>query len=216
MINKTDKIENRKIGYVRVSSQEQNIDRQIRKLATVGITDTRDIYIDKKSGKDFDRVAYQYMKQSLRRGDEVYVVAMDRLGRNKEEIKKELQYFKDNNIIIRIMDIPTTLMDLNQFGEGMAAAFMDMINNLLIEVLGTIAEEERKKIKERQAEGIAAARERGQHLGRPIVHEKDEVFINEYNKWKAGKQTATAAYKALNMGRTTFYRKVKEYEKGQK
>lgn len=212
MKNTDKQMNNRKIGYVRVSSTDQNIDRQIAALGKIGITDERDIYIDKQSGKDFNRVAYQYMKQSLRKGDEVYVVSMDRLGRNKEDIKKELQYFKENEIIIRIMDIPTTLMNLNQFGEGMAAAFMDMINNLLIEVLGTIAEEERRKIKERQREGIEAAKEKGKHLGRPITNEITEEFKAAYKEWKEGKQTAAATYRALGMTKTTFYRLVKEYE----
>ena len=196
-------------GYVRVSSKEQNIDRQIIGLRKY-ITDERNIIIDKSSGKDFDRAGYAALKTYAREGDEIYVKSLDRLGRNKRQIKHELEYFKDNGILIRILDVPTTLIDLKQFKE-MQKAIFDMINNILIEVLGMIAEQERNTIKQRQAEGISAAKSKGKHLGRPKANYPND-FTKYYKLWKSGHITATKAMELLELKRTTFYKLVKQYE----
>ena len=153
------------------------------------------------------------LKQMVRTGDIVIIKEMDRLGRNKSEIKREIEWFKTNGIVLRILDIPTTLMDLSQYDQGMAKAMMDMINNVLIEVLGTIAEEERNKIKKRQAEGIAVAKAEGKHLGRPKT-EYPAGWGEYYDKWKAGEITATKMMEQLELKRNTFYRLVKKYEDG--
>ena len=140
-------------GYARVSTaQKQNEARQIEALIAYGVEE-KYIKIDKASGKDFNRENYQLLKNEiLRPGDTLVVKELDRLGRNKEQIKEELNYFKSNKIRVKILNIPTTLMDLP---EGQEWVF-DMVNNILIEVLGAIAEDERIKIKQRQSEGIAA------------------------------------------------------------
>ncbi len=137
-------------GYARISDKKQNEARQIEALIDYGV-DEKYIKIDKASGKDFNRENYLLLKNEiLRPGDTLVVKELDRLGRNKEQIKEELNYFKANKIRVKILNIPTTLMDLP---EGQEWVF-DMVNNILIEVLGAIAEEERIKTKQRQREGI--------------------------------------------------------------
>ena len=144
-------------GYARVSTKEQNLDRQYIALKEQGIEE-RNIIVDKESGKDLDRKGYQLLKGGLlRRGDTLIIKSLDRLSRNKGDIKKELEYFKNEGIRLKVLDLPTTMMDLP---EGQEWVF-EMVNNILIEVLGTIAEQERGNIKQRQAEGIAAAKVKG-------------------------------------------------------
>ena len=134
-------------GYVRVSSKEQNEERQIKSIMDyVKEGEITNIFIDKQSGKDFERVKYLELKSKARKGDTTIIKEMDRLGRNKQMIREELEFFKDRDIRIVILDIPTTTMDLSQFGEGMAKSMIEMINNILIEVLCNIDEEERKEI----------------------------------------------------------------------
>ncbi|MFQ9076700.1 MAG: recombinase family protein [Lachnospiraceae bacterium] len=166
--------------YARVSSKEQNLDRQIAAFKALG-ADERDIITDKESGKDLDRKGYQALKNAmLRRGDTLVVKSLDRLSRNKSDIHNELQYFKDNGIRLKVIDLPTTMMDLP---EGQEWVF-EMVNNILIEVLGTIAEQERTTIKQRQAEGIAAAKQNGKRLGRPALT-FPENWNEVYSSWKA-------------------------------
>ena len=158
-------MESRTYYYARVSSKDQNLDRQLAAFKALGASE-RDIITDKESGKDLDRVGYQALKNAiLRRGDTLVIKSLDRLSRNKADIHNELQYFKDNGIRVKVIDLPTTMMDLP---EGQQWVF-EMVNNILIEVLGTIAEQERATIKQRQAEGIAAAKEQGRKLGRPAL-----------------------------------------------
>lgn len=195
-------------GYARVSSAEQNLDRQIDRLKK--FVDDRDIFFDKQSGRDFDRPGYRQLKSMLRSGDTLYVTELDRLGRNKKEIRQELEFFRQNDIVIRIMDIPTTMADFSRFGD-LQKSIMDMVNSILIEVLSTQAENERLLIKKRQKEGIAAAKARGKHLGRPKAQYPVEWPII-YDKWKSGKITAVAAFTYLKLTKSTFYNLVKKYE----
>ena len=133
--------------YARVSSKEQNLDRQIAAFKALGAQD-REIITDKESGKDLNRAGYAALKNAmLRRGDTLVVKSLDRLSRNKCDIKNELQYFKDNGIRLKVIDLPTTMMELP---EGQEWVF-EMVNNILIEVLGTIAEQERETIRKRRA-----------------------------------------------------------------
>lgn len=166
--------------------------------------DERDIITDKESGKDLDRKGYQALKNAmLRRGDTLVVKSLDRLSRNKSDIHNELQYFKDNGIRLKVIDLPTTMMDLP---EGQEWVF-EMVNNILIEVLGTIAEQERTTIKQRQAEGIAAAKQNGKRLGRPALT-FPENWNEVYSSWKAGEITAKTAMEQTNTKRTSFYKLV--------
>lgn len=156
-------MDNRIYGYARVSSREQNEDRQIEALKSFGVPEGN-IIIDKASGKDTERVGYQYMKQQiLRKGDTLVIKELDRLSRNKSDIKHELEHFKDMGVRVKILDIPTTLTDF----PPEQAWILEMINAILIEVLGAITENERNKIRTRQREGIDAAKKKNVRFGCP-------------------------------------------------
>ncbi|HHP5741535.1 TPA: recombinase family protein [Bacillus paranthracis] len=193
-------------GYMRVSSKEQNLDRQYEALKNY-VTDKNYIYSDKASGKDMERKGFQDMLKAMRKGDTLYIKSIDRLGRNKELIKDYLEQFKKKGIRVKIIDIPTTMQDRPSEEEWV----IDMINNIIIEVYTSMAEQERQNIKQRQAEGIAVAKGKGKHLGRPVM-ELPEEWNKLYKEWKAGNITAVAFMDAIGMKKATFYKKVKEYE----
>lgn len=203
-------------GYVRVSTKEQNLERQIRALLDYEKDLEEDnIFIDKQSGKDFNRDNYLKLKEKLRHGDILIIKELDRLGRNKKMVLDELKYFKDLGVRVKVLDVPTTLIDLDSFGNEVANAMMDMINNLLIEVLSTIAEQERIKIKKRQAEGIEIAKQEGKYKGRKAVTEKDlpKDFPKLYKQWESKSINATQFTKLLGLkSRTTLYKYIKIYE----
>ena len=193
-------------GYARVSTQEQNLDRQLKALLDMGI-DERDIVTDKTSGKSLEREGYQMLKnRMLRDGDTLVIKSLDRLSRNKSHIKQELEYFKQHHIRVMVLDLPTTLIDLP---EGQEWVF-EMINNILIEVLASIAEQERLTIRQRQAEGIEVAKQEGKHLGRPQM-EYPPNWDEVYRTWKNKEITAVAAMEKLGLKRSTFYRLVKSF-----
>ena len=196
-------MESRTYYYARVSSREQNLDRQLSAFRILG-AEERNIITDKESGKNLNRTGYQALKTTmLRQGDTLVIKSLDRLSHNKTDIRNELQYFKDNNIRVKVIDLPTTMMDLP---EGQEWVF-EMVNNILIEVLGTIAEQERETIKQRQAEGIAAAKEKGKKLGRPAL--QFPANWNEvYTSWRNGEITAKVAMEQTNTKRTSFYKLV--------
>lgn len=200
-------------GYARVSSKEQNLDRQTEELKKYNNEIV--LFTDKASGKDFDRKEYEILRRVVTDGDTIVVKEMDRLGRNKDMIKEELKYFACKGVRVVILDIPTTTMDISSMEEGIAKEMLKMINNILIEVLSTMAETERKKIKQRQAEGIAIAKAQGKYKGRRKIEANDD-FEEVYKSWKSedGKiKTAVQAMEVLGLKRNTFYRRVKEYEK---
>lgn len=197
-------------GYIRVSSKDQNIDRQLMALKDYS-KDLKDenIYIDKDSGKDFNRQQYQELRKILRKGDILLIKELDRLGRNKKIIKKELNFYKAQGVRVKILNIPTTLMDLPEDNTWV----IDMVNNILIEVLGAMAEEERNRIRERQAEGIAIAKQQGKYQGRK-PKELPKEFPRLYKKWKDGNITAVEFTKLLGYkSRNTLYQKIRQYEK---
>lgn len=190
--------------YARVSNKDQNLLRQLEAFKKLG-ADDRDIITDKESGKDLNRSGYQTLKKSiLRPGDTLVVKSLDRLSRSKQDIKNELQYFKDNGIRIKVIDLPTTMTELPE-GQGWV---FDMVNNILIEVLGTMAEQERYNIRLRQREGIDAAKKNGVHIGRPELVLPDN-FNSVVDDWKAGKITAVEAMRRTGLKRTSFYKAVK-------
>lgn len=197
-------MEGRTYYYARVSSKDQNLDRQLEAFHAMG-AEERDIVTDKQSGKDLERAGYQALKNViLRRGDTLVVKSLDRLSRSKADIKAELEYFKTAGVRVKILDLPTTLMEVP---EGQEWVF-DMVNNILIEVLGTIAQQERTTIRERQAEGIAAAKARGKHLGRPQIP-KPQNWDEVVTHWRSGKITAVEAMRLTGLKRGTFYKMVR-------
>lgn len=192
-------------GYGRISSKEQNLDRQIEALKNYGINE-RDIITDKQSGKDFNRTGYITLKnQLLRSGDTLVIKELDRLGRNMDMIKKEWQEIQANGINIIVLDTPL----LNT--EGKSDLEKKLISNIVFELLSYMAEKERIKIKERQAEGIKSAKEKGKHLGRPKA-EYPKLWEMYYFQWKSGQITAKECMEQLALKRTTFYKLAKDYE----
>ena len=197
-------MEHRTYYYARVSTKEQNLDRQIAAFLALG-AEEREIITDKESGKSLDRPGYQALKNViLRLGDTLVIKSLDRLSRNKVDIRNELQFFNDQGIRLKVIDLPTTMMDLP---EGQSW-IIEMVNNILIEVLGTIAEQERLTIRQRQAEGIAAAKAKGKKFGRPAI-KTPENWDQVYGAWKNGEITARKAIAILNMKTTSFYKLVR-------
>ena len=198
----------RNFAYLRVSSKEQNLARQIDSIRQLDdYIDERDIYIDKQSGKDFNRAEWLALKRSIRPGDTLFVHSLDRLGRNKKGILEEWQWLIDNKINIVVLDMP--LLDTRKY-KGLDG-IGELVTNLVLQILSWLAEEERRKIKERQREGIDAALKRGIKFGRPPV-QKPKNFDTVYKQWKNGEITAIKAMQELGLKRNTFYRFVKEQE----
>ncbi len=187
-------------GYTRVSSKDQCLDRQLEAIRKYRQVDR--MFADKQSGKNFDRAGYQEMKDMVQAGDEVIVKELDRLGRNKDELKKELEWFKSHNVTVRILDIPTTLVDFQ--GQAWVG---DMLNNILIEVIGAIAEQEREKIRTRQKEGYAAMKARGEwdKMGRPKANIDWDLFKKLAQKQKDGFMTVAECCRELGISRSTWY-----------
>ena len=194
--------------YARVSTKEQNLDRQLAAFRELG-ADERDIICDKESGKDLDRPGYRMLRDyMLRTGDTLVIKSLDRLSRRKEDIKNELRHFHDMGVRVKIIDLPTSMIEVPAGQEWV----LDMVNNILIEVLGTIAEQERETTLKRQAEGIAAAREKGVDFGRPKI-EYPSDWAQVYVAWKSGGISARMAMERLGLKKTTFYKLVKLYER---
>lgn len=193
-------MKNKQFGYGRVSAAHQNTDRQLDALLEYGLEE-KNIVIDKQSGKDFNRQGYLFLKENiLQAGDVLVVKELDRLGRNKQMIKEELEYFRKAGIRVKILNVPTTLIDMD--GQDW---IMEMISNILIEVLATIAEEERIKNHQRQAEGIASAKKRGAKFGRPAI-EKPKNWEEIMKKVECGELRSVEAMKLLGVKKTTFYK----------
>ena len=211
-----------KYAYCRVSTKDQNIDRQIIAIKKYApdIPDDN-LFIDKQTGKNFEREHYQEMKVILEHiskvksesdNIELIIEELDRLGRNADLIKKELMWFKEHNIIVRILEIPTTLVELDKNNH----LLMEMVANILIEVYTTIAQAELEKRAKRQAEGIAIAKSKGVYTGRKPIKIDNEQFNSVYARWKSKESTARQAMSELNIKSNTFYRRIKEYEASKK
>ncbi len=188
-------------GYVRVSTREQNEDRQMIALGEFGV---QKIYIDKQSGKDFQRPSYKRLIRRLRTGDTVVIKSIDRLGRNYEEILEQWRIItKDKDCAIVVLDMP--LLDTRQRRDLTGTLIADIV----LQLLSYVAQTEREFIRQRQAEGIAAAKERGVKFGRrPIVRPAEfEEMKSQYHK---GKLSARAAARALGITHSTFLRWVRE------
>lgn len=190
--------------YARVSTRDQKLDRQLKAFRAMGASD-RDIVTDKESGKDLERPGYQALKTTmLRSGDTLIVYSLDRLSRSKADIRNELQWFKDNGIRLKVIDLPTTMTEWPEDQEWV----QDMVNNILIEVLGTIAEQERLTIRRRQREGIEVAKAKGKRFGRPALP-LPQNWNEVYSRWRAGEITAKKAMALTGTKPTHFYKLAK-------
>lgn len=196
---------NKTFGYARVSTKEQNLDRQIEVLRAYGIAD-RDIITDKQSGKDFNREGYATLKNSLlREGDILVLKELDRLGRDMEQIKDEWNQLIKAGVDIVVLDTPI----LNTTNKGNLEK--SLISNIVFELLSYMSEKERQKIKQRQAEGIAIAKSKGVKLGRPTVKYPSD-WEKVYKLWKNKEITAVKAIELLQLKKNSFYKLVKDYE----
>ncbi len=193
-------------GYIRVSTKEQNADRQIIAMNKLHIQ-KKNLFIDKQSGKDFARPQYLKLLQKLKKDDLLYIKSIDRLGRNYSEILEQWRILtKNRKIDIVVIDMP--LLDTRR-GKDLMGTFL---SDIVLQVLSFVAENERTNIKQRQAEGIAAAKARGVKFGRPSTPLPNN-FVQVYTNWKNGKITGTAAAKLCNMPLSTFRYKAEIYER---
>ena len=193
-------------GYIRVSTREQNEDRQILALKDLSIPE-KNLFIDKQSGKDFERPQYRKMVRKLKKDDLLYIKSIDRLGRNYSEILEQWRILtKEKGIDIVVLDMP--LLDTRR-GKDLMGTFL---SDIVLQVLSFVAENERTNIRQRQAEGIAAAKARGVRFGRP-PKPLPENFHHLYQQWKNGKITGTAAAKQCGMPLSTFRYRAEIYEK---
>lgn len=193
-------------GYVRVSGKDQNEDRQIIAMHEMGVED-ENIFMDKQSGKDFNRPKYKRLLRKIKQDDLLYIKSIDRLGRNYEEILEQWKIItKDKRADIVVMDMP--ILDTRR-GKDLMGTF---IADVVLTLLSYVAENERVTIRQRQAEGIAAAKAKGVKFGAP-PKPLPENFHEVYQKWKHKKITIDEAIEACDMARSTFYSKAKQYEK---
>lgn len=199
-------------GYARVSSKEQNLDRQLEELRQAGVEE-RNIFTDKESGKTFNRKAYNLLvgteesASMLRKNDLLIVYSIDRLGRNYSEIMKQWKYItQEIQADIKVLDMP--LLDTSKQDNSLDNRF---VAELVLQILSYVAQKERENIKIRQAQGIKIAKEKGKHLGRPLA-EFPLNWKEVYSEWKNKDITAVEAMKRMELKKNTFYNLVKRYE----
>lgn len=196
-------------GYVRVSSLDQNEDRQMIEMDRLGIM-RKHIFIDKQSGKDFNRPEYKKLLRVLKEGDVLFILSIDRLGRNYEEILNQWRIItKDMKVDIVVIDMPLldTRRDKNLLGT--------FISDMVLQLLSFVAQNERENIKKRQAQGIAAAKARGVKFGRPVKEVTDE-FAGEVALWNKGELDVVVILEKYNISQSTFYRRIREMNSGKK
>ena len=201
-------------GYMRVSTIAQKLDRQediLIRYVSVDENGKPYIYSDKASGKDMEREGFQEMFRAMRPGDTLYVKSIDRIGRNKHQIKQYLEKLRNKQIRLKVIDIPTTMHDFPSEQDWIA----DMVNNILIEVYTSIAEQERNTILQRQREGIKISQAKGKHMGRPII-EYPPDWSHLYKLWGKGIISSKEFMIKVDMKKSTFYAKVKKYRQQQK
>lgn len=198
-------------AYIRVSAKDQNPDRQLFEMMQLGVSE-RDIFIDKDSGKNFNRPQYQALKQCLRQGDLLYIKSIDRFGRNSKEIKKEWEQITlEIKADIKVIDMP--LLDTTQHKDTLGT----FVSDLVLQVLSFVAERERENIRQRQAEGISIAKAKGKHLGRPQMNfdslskEQKAIVESVYPQWLRKEITAVQFIQMLGLKKNTFYKIMKEY-----
>ena len=191
-------------GYIRVSSTDQNEDRQLIALHEVGVTD-KNIYMDKLSGKDFNRPQYKKVVKKMKPGDLLYILSIDRLGRNYEEIQNQWRILtKEIGIDICVIDMP--LLDTRTCKDLMGTFIADLV----LQILSFVAQSERENIKKRQEQGIAAAKAKGVHMGRPVKNVPDN-FGQLVKQWEKKKIPLEQVLQECKMAEATFYRRLREY-----
>lgn len=207
-------------GYHRTSTKEQHLDRGIHEITVY--CSQRDIplkkiFTDQHTGKNFERPRYMVLKEDiLQEGDELIITEMDRLGRMKNEILRELQDLKEKGVIVRILELPTTLLDFSDWGDTLSKLMMQTVNNMIIEIFAALAQAEMEKKEKRQREGIEQMKARGEweRYGRPPAADK-EAFFREYKRVLSGEVTRKEVLSQLNISPTTYYRYAKLFQEDQ-
>lgn len=208
----------KRYGYHRTSTREQHLDRGIAEITAYceqNQLELERIFTDQQTGKNFNRPRYQVLKEDvLRSGDELIITEVDRLGRNKRDTLKELQYFRDHNIRVKILELPTTLMDISKLDNTMAQMLMETVNNMLIELYAAMAQAEIEKKEKRQREGIEAKKVRGDwdDYGRPSAIDIEDFKI-QYQRVIGGQIRPTELMKQLGISKSTYYRYVDQIKK---
>ena len=203
----------KRYGYHRTSTKEQHLDRGIAEITaycSANNLELEKIFTDQQTGKNFNRPRYLVLKEDvLRPGDELIITEIDRLGRNKQEILKELEYFRDMGVRVKVLELPTTLVDLSGMDNTLARLILETINNMLIEMFAAMAQTEIEKKEKRQKEGIEAKKVRGEwdDYGRPAVISL-VMFANEYKKVESKELRPFELMHKLGMSKATFYRYV--------
>lgn len=203
-----------RFAYIRVSTKEQNEARQVDTMQAQGVPEAN-VFIDKASGKDTDRAQYQRMKDKLRKGDVVVFDSITRMSRNMLDTKREYEWYVTRGIALEFVQEPM----LNTAGKDASDDVLQRaISDIILTLLAAFAEKERTDTRIRQAEGIAAARKRGQQLGRPSIdystlsNEQRALFNEQYRRWREGTQTAVTTFTTVGLTKNTFYKIVKQYE----
>lgn len=196
-------------GYARVSTSDQNLERQLQAIKSYCSINDEDIFKDMKSGKDFDRQEYNVLKRVLRAGDTLIIKDTERLGRNKALVKSELAWMKEHGIRVKILSLPTTLVELDEKNSWV----MDMVSTILLEVYTSLDENDYNSRRSKQREGIEIAKLKGVYKGRKPMEIDHKMLTDVYRRWRIEKQlSGVEAQRLLNLTNSTFYRKVKEYE----
>lgn len=204
-------------GYHRTSTTDQHLDRGITELneyCSAHNIDLVKIFTDQQTGKNFNRPRYQVMKEDvLRTGDTLIITELDRLGRNKRDTMKEIQYYKDHDIRLMVLELPTTLIDFSSMQEITARMMLECINNMMLELYASMAQAEIEKKEKRQREGIAAKKARGEwdDYGRPKAMNFKE-FSKQYERVLNGEIKPFELIKELGLTKPTYYRYKKQYE----
>lgn len=204
-------------GYHRTSTTEQHLDRGITEITQYCESNNiilEKIFTDQQTGKNFNRPRYQVMKEDvLRSGDTLIITELDRLGRNKRDTMKEIQYYKDNSIRLMVLELPTTLIDFSTMQEATAKMMLECINNMMLELYASMAQAEIEKKEKRQSEGIAEMKKRGEweRYGRPKAMGFDE-FSLQYKRVLRGEIKPFELIKELGLTKPTYYRYKRQYE----
>lgn len=203
-------------GYHRTSTKEQHLDRgieEIRKFCANNHLTLVNIFTDQQTGKNFNRPRYTVLVEDvLRAGDTLIVTELDRLGRNKRDTMKQIQRFRDMEVRLMVLELPTTLMDLSKMDNSLAKLMMETINNMMLELYASMAEAEMEKKEKRQREGIAMKKQRGEweDYGRPAVMEQHD-FDRAFERVMSGEISPVKLQRELGLTHSTFYRYRKKY-----
>lgn len=195
-----------RFGYIRIFKKEKNFDTQIETLKLY-VIDERNIYRDKANVRNIEREGFQNLLRVIRKGDTLYLNSVDHLGRTKQQIGDCLKQLDERGVRVKIIDLSSTIKSSVESEER----DLEIINSVIIKIYTLMAQQQKETMKQRQLEGIAAAKAKGIHIGRPVLelpNEWDEI----YKEWKGGKVKTKTFIDKMNMKKSTFYKKVKEYE----